>query len=733
MTNKEYENRNQDYGSYHNKDYYSSKNNESKSHIPSSIIFFIIVSILAGVIALDKLEIEKSANLDSTHTKLEVKHQQSPKEKNDIKQEPQTLNPIDKKRILDYIDKPKAVLPYNNRKEFEKALETADYESINITESYIRKKQYETRRLLEEIRLSFKDNKTKNIADKIREFKELKKDYYKFEKSTKDIIRLLEQKRSELDKNSNKRNIQNYYTLTEQQLSKELNDYISGKYTYRRNEKSCKPEDIQKEFISIFVRKNYPLLLNQLITKCSEKNQLYIDDEYYYSAYESFNFYNSLDCFEVFLNHKIDLKKVNERNNKDYGIIHSAASKGNINIIQQALNSNIPIDQRTNSNLTPLYLAIKNDKYEAVEYIINNGALTNERLEEYNNYGNILYYPVKNNNLRMLDLLVKNGIQLNDDLKLYTNNRSILRFIISKGKINNESEPDSQDKEWDKAYNYIKEGNLEELIKLENEGKDLSKMYYDGVPTICIAVENDKHQIVEYLAKKYDCKKLTDSINGRNALHYAVMGQSIKILDILLENGFNPNEPDNDKNTPLNFAACCNYNNPNFITKLLGKGANPNQLNNNNQNSLFFLTDIAYHPLFKSLLENGADINLQDFEGNTPLHHFLLKSPERKKYIASFLDKKANINLINNKKQTPLHLAILSNDSNAVWQLLNKGSDINQPDIDGNTGLHYAARYAPYDNMLRQIRNSSRNYPNYTIKNNDGKTPGDINPKCFKR
>jgi hypothetical protein len=157
---------------------------------------------------------------------------------------------------LDYIDKPKAVLPYNNRKEFEKALETADYESLNKTESYIRKKLYETRRLLEEIRLSLKDNKSKNLADKIREFKEIKKDYYKLEEYTKNIMRLLEQKRSELDKNSNTKNINNFYKMNERQLSNELNDYLSGKYTYRRNEKSCQPEDVQKELITVSVSKS---------------------------------------------------------------------------------------------------------------------------------------------------------------------------------------------------------------------------------------------------------------------------------------------------------------------------------------------------------------------------------------------------------------------------------------------------------------------------------------------
>ena len=732
MGNKDYENRNQDYGSYNNKGYYSSKGDESKSRIPSNIIFFIIVSILAGVIALDKLEIEKPANQDSAHTRLEVKHQQSLKEKTDIKQEPQTPKHVDKKRISDYTDKTKAILPYNNRKEFEKALETADYESINITESHIRKKQNETRGLLETIRLSLKDNASKNIADKIREFKKLKEDYYKFEKYTNDLIRLLEQKRSELDKNSNIKNINNFYKLNEQQLSNELNDYLSGKYTYRRNEKSCKPEDVQKEFIHASINKSYPNFLDNLITKLSEKNLLIINEDYYSQAYTS-ALANHPECFEVFVKHGIDLKNVRDQYNKGYTIIHLAASKGNVEILKKALEAGIQIDQRTYSNETPLNIAIKENKYEAVEFLVKQGALAEGKLDEYNNYGNILYYPIKNKNYKMLELLVNNGVLLKEDLKIYTNDRKILRFILSKGQQNNESQTNIQDKEWEETYNCIKEGNLEQLKEIENSGKDLSKMYYDGEPAICIAVENNQLSIVEYLVKKYDCKKLVDRINGRNALHYAAMGvYSYRILNILLQNGFDPNELDNDSNTPLNLAVCCNYNNPKHTKALLENGAKPNLLNKKAQNSLFFLTDVRYPPLFELLLKNGADLNQQDSDGNTPLHYFLLNSPIRKKYIASFLNYNADIHAVNLKGQTPLHLAILTNDPNASWQLLKNGADINKQDTEGNTGLHYVAKYAPYKIMMNEIYRLSFGNANLNIKNNEGKTPYNIvEPNCF--
>ena len=189
---------------------------------------------------------------------------------------------------------------------------------------------------------------------------------------------------------------------------------------------------------------------------------------------------------------------------------------------------------------------------------------------------------------------------------------------------------------------------------------------------------------------------------------------------------------DNDNNTPLNLAVCCNYNNPKYTKILLENGAKPNLLNKKAQNSLFFLTDVSYPPLFDLLLKNGADLNQQDSDGNTPLHAFLLKSPIRKKYIASFLSYKADIHAVNLKGQTPLHLTILTNDPNASWQLLRNGADVNKQDIEGNTCLHYVAKYAPNKLMMNEIYRFCFGNANLNIKNNEGKTPYNIvEPNCF--
>lgn len=79
-------------------------------------------------------------------------------------------------------------------------------------------------------------------------------------------------------------------------------------------------------------------------------------------------------------------------------------------------------------------------------------------------------------------------------------------------------------------------------------------------------------------------------IHGRNALHYAVISGSVQLVKLLLsqDNGYNPNEVDNEGHTPLSLCLK-GYNSTN---KYYNPG-NPIQLDN----------------IFMCLVKSGADVN----------------------------------------------------------------------------------------------------------------------------
>lgn len=61
-----------------------------------------------------------------------------------------------------------------------------------------------------------------------------------------------------------------------------------------------------------------------------------------------------------------------------------------------------------------------------------------------------------------------------------------------------------------------------------------------------------------------------------------------------------------------------------------------------------------YPETVKSLIENGADINIQNTSGETPLHNYILIGSTQAKFL---LESGANLNIRDARGQTPVHIA----------------------------------------------------------------------------
>ena len=597
---------------------------------------------------------------------------------------------------------PSDILPYIDEVQFEKALLTSDFVTTDRTLNYLYNKR-------EEINAYYKSVKKSKSGG------ELALDYDEYrinDAKISDRITRLEKRKSKIVINIDSELLKRYNSMTEDELRKEV-DNIVVKLSNGQNEIKINSDYYYKvieELIGISVMKNYEKLLADILTKIVDKTN-YINK--YFSQAKLAIQINHMDCLKLFINHKLDLNHFEGPEN----LIHIATMFGNIEIVKYLLDAGVPIDQWNSTKDTALTLAIKTDRIDIVEYLLSKGALTKRELDIYNNpdtnycsYEFILFFPVKNNNYKMLELLVNNGVSVNEELKYLTNNRKILLFLMEKlGKNYNDEKQKEENEEWKEVNDFIVNGQLDKLKSLENNGKDLSKMYYDGEPAVCIAVNNNRKEIVEYLVKKYDCKNQVERIYGRNALHCASICSEteIEMLNCLIENGFDPNGLDFEKNTALNYAVCNKDNR--FIEALIESGADPTILNSNNKNSLSF-----FDCFFKT-------------KDNEKLFNLLVKKVEKSLQL-NYYNKK------NLKKQTPLHLAILSNNSILVNYYLEHGADPNAQDLDGNTALHYVAKYAPTEKMTIPFFVFNYKYKlDFTIKNKEGKTPLDIcNTDCFK-
>jgi len=178
----------------------------------------------------------------------------------------------------------------------------------------------------------------------------------------------------------------------------------------------------------------------------------------------------------------------------------------------------------------------------------------------------------------------------------------------------------------------------------------------------------------------------------------AIKGKE-KFLQTLIENGADINLPDRKYgNTPLHWALM--YNRPKIV-EVLGKNEVDANLPNNQDNTttipmenrkyrypIHYLYGIAKKSdrkkVAKILFENGADLNAQDKDGNTFLHRaVLLADEDMVKLITSdrFFKERVDFTIENKNQKTPLAIA-KKNNNKKIIEMLTKDKELSNPPIE---------------------------------------------------
>lgn len=154
---------------------------------------------------------------------------------------------------------------------------------------------------------------------------------------------------------------------------------------------------------------------------------------------------------------------------------------------------------------------------------------------------------------------------------------------------------------------------------------------------------------------------------GSKLVDAADRGQRLDVLSYL-KAGYNPNERGDFDTTALMRAA---YNNHLKVADLLlSMGADPNSVDLGGASPLHLASRQGYTEMAKLLVEHGATVDIRDVEGWTPL----LRSVQSKtpKLVEFFIEKKANLFEENEWEQNPLTLAA-QNGSVPVMEALFSG------------------------------------------------------------
>ena len=173
------------------------------------------------------------------------------------------------------------------------------------------------------------------------------------------------------------------------------------------------------------------------------------------------------------------------------------------------------------------------------------------------------------------------------------------------------------------------------------------------------------------------------SCENWNTWSFTTMASASEAAACVTE-GRDINARDDHGSTPLHHAI--EFNALRLADLLLASGADPDIANHQGASPLHRAADYGPERV-QPLLDAGADIDLRDGSGATPLH----AAEGNAEVIGLLLAAGADARLIDDWGRSTLHAAAIRSDSGAIASLVAAGADPHVRDLRGRTALHEAA------------------------------------------
>ncbi|KAK7063128.1 hypothetical protein SK128_019325 [Halocaridina rubra] len=234
-----------------------------------------------------------------------------------------------------------------------------------------------------------------------------------------------------------------------------------------------------------------------------------------------------------------------------------------------------------------------------------------------------------------------------------------------------------------------------------------------------IAIEEEHLEGTSFLLDQKASMEEVDA-RGQRALHHAIMADSLCMIELLLNAGADRKAKDRDGKTYFQFALlkrryqaldalvknkvtdvgedqraihfCANVGNQTAIDVLLNNGYDINETDNDGRIALHHAICSGHEALVLHLLANGSSSNRADKNGATPLH-YAVRWGGSDALLRRLVKMQGNVGAVDRLGRTPLHYAASkSSIMSDMYILINSGAKINTKDDRGLTPLHLAAR-----------------------------------------
>ena len=460
-------------------------------------------------------------------------------------------------------------------------------------------------------------------------------------------------------------------------------------------------------------------------------------------------------------------KDINQTGDEDIGGLYQAIKHNNIKAVKFFIENNAYVEIATFDGITPLVLAIEENKPKIVELLIKEGKanIYGVYAKETEKYP--IYCAVKNKNLNIIKILLNNNFDLKRESYILSyaienSDENIVKYLVENG-------ADMYSYEITALYQAVLNLNPKLVEYFLDKGASIEKAGgTDVYGNIMMAAagskfnnSNDKSpvdltlleksaensaKIMQMIIDKVDKKLINDSLEGKTPLIIAVGNSYIDTAKILIENGANINAVDIEGWSALSYAV----NNGDIeIAKLLLENkakikdelliaikspivesridimkllidnkANINYTDENGFTPLNITIESGDMELTKFLITNGANVNSLMQDGVSLIGYAIAQN--NMDLLQILIENGANVNYTNGDSwaDTPLKTASRLGLDNVVRILLTRNVDINAVDINGNTALHTAA----LNSQLSIVKLLLEKNPNLDIQNKVGNT-----------
>ena len=308
---------------------------------------------------------------------------------------------------------------------------------------------------------------------------------------------------------------------------------------------------------------------------------------------------------------------------------------------------------------------------------------------------NYIFDLIKKNKYVDLIVMIENDEIKNLNIK-DENNNYLIHYIINQNKVD------------------VFKACLEKNINLNIMDSDKRSILY-------IPLKYNYHEIIDMIIN-YSNKSIglplvnQIDISGLTPLHYCIMFNNIKVFTLLIDNNADLYINDNDSLNAIHYTIV--YNRPDILDIIILKKFRLNVYTKYNESLLHIAIKYQNYDLFTKLHNISNDINHQETQYGQTIAHQLVITKNLPLFI-KVLQNKANVNIQDYYGNTILHYIVIEKQYTFLKEILKYNIQYNMTNYNGDTVLHILLNQTIEDDTIieRLILNTDVN-----IQNNQGET-----------